>query len=670
MKSPWVFAGVLCLAAAAAVQLEKPGAVQPEAARSSGQPEVANETADNGARRRVVQQGLAVDFSVTPAQAGHEAPAELRQGDPVVFRFQISDTTTGRPIVNAHPAAWVDALAAGQTRSPELCTNKLKAFLGGGFNATPAADLNVFYVVAMNADATLSVIDPKFGYGDSKLLTLVSLPAPAYDWVLTNDQSSIFVSLPQADRLALIDTRSWTITASAQVLSHPSRLALQPDEHYLWVSSRESAPNAGDSGVSVLTADGLKLVAHIATGQGEHEIVFSADSRVAFISNSAENTVSVVDVGTLKKIKELKTGLVPTSLAYSGKAGVVYAANQGDGTITAIDAGRQQVLATIKAAPGLTQVRFTPDGRFAFTINPARNEAYIIDAASDQWSHTFDTKTKPDQVCVSDTVAYVRHKGNDVVLMVPLDQIGKRGEPVAVADFPAGNNPPGLGTDSPADGIVQAPGEAAVLVADTKDKSIYYYREGMAAPMGTFSNYDREPRAVMVVDRSLRERSSPGVYESSSVLGRPGIYEVVFFLDSPKFVHCFPIRVDSNPALNVPRPKIHFLTERQIVDVGDTLRIRFRLFEETTNAPRDGIRDVQVLTYLAPGLWSSRQIARPAGEAGVYSVEFAPPRAGIYYLHVSSAALGLKESGQEYLILQAVPKDTSGLPAKEHKASH
>jgi YVTN family beta-propeller protein len=665
----WLVAGVLWLAGTGAAQSGEAGPSPRETAYSPST-DVSGKIPDNGAHRRVVQQGLAVDFSVSPAKSGRSQPAELREGDPVTFQFQISDTTTGRPLANAHPAAWVDLLAPGQERSPKLCAEKLKAFLGGGFNSVPTSDLNVFFVVAMNADATLSVIDPLFGYGDSKLLTVVPLPAPAYDWALTADQSSIFVSLPTADQVALVDARSWTITASTRVLLRPSRLALQPDEHYLWVASSESAPDARDSGITVLTAENLKFAAHIVTGQGSHDMVFSGDSRFAFVSNTAQNTVSIVDIGTLKKIKDIATGVAPVSLAYSSKAGVVYAANQGDGTITAIDYARHLVVATIKAAPGVNQVRVSPDGRFVFAINPDKNEAYIIDSASNQLLQTFDTKTRPDQVSFTDTLAYIRHKGNDEVLMVPLDQIGKRGAPVAVADFPAGNNPPGMSTDSPADGIVHAPAEAAVLVADPKDKAIYYYREGMAAPVGTFSNYGREPRAVLVVDRSLREKSTAGLYESNSVLGRPGVYDVVFFLDSPKFVHCFPIRVETNPALNAHKPRLHFLTEEKFVHAGEKLTLLFRVVDEANQAPEVGVRDLDVWMYLAPGLWSSRQLAKPSGEPGVYTVDFAPPRPGVYYLHVSSAALGLKQYDQEYLILRAIAKDASELPTKEQAVSH
>ena len=42
----------------------------------------------------------------------------------------------------------------------------------------PELDLNTYYVLALNADATITVVDPLFGFGGTKLLALVALPEP------------------------------------------------------------------------------------------------------------------------------------------------------------------------------------------------------------------------------------------------------------------------------------------------------------------------------------------------------------------------------------------------------------------------------------------------------------------------------------------------------------
>ena len=55
-----------------------------------------------------------------------------------------------------------------------------------------------------------------------------------------------------------------------------------------------------------------------------------------------------------------------------------------------------------------------------------------------------------------------------------------------------------------ADSIMPSGQHAAVYIVNQAVGTIHYYMEGMAASMGAFRNYGREPRALEVVDRSLR----------------------------------------------------------------------------------------------------------------------------------------------------------------------
>src|SRR5262249_47149411 len=136
---------------------------------------------------------------------------------------------------------------------------------------------------------------------------------------------------------------------------------------------------------------------------------------------------------------------------------------------------------------------------------------------------------------------------SETVRMIPLDGLGAEGKKISVVDFPGGQNPLGEGRHaSLADTIVPASGESAVLVANPVDKAIYYYKEGLAAPMGNFSNYGRQPRAVLTVDRTLRERT-PGVYETVARLRTAGPHEVLFLLDSPRILHRFPLSIAEDP---------------------------------------------------------------------------------------------------------------------------
>src|SRR5262249_40777026 len=149
----------------------------------------------------------------------------------------------------------------------------------------------------------------------------------------------------------------------------PSRLALQPDEHYLWIAYGNSS-TGDDSGVSVVSASTLKEVARIQTGRGAHEIAFSSDNRHAFLTNSYDGTVSIIDVRALKKVKDLYSGKGPASIAFSSTADAAYVTNELDGTIAAVRADPAEVFVRTQVETGLRQIKFAPGGRFAFVVNP------------------------------------------------------------------------------------------------------------------------------------------------------------------------------------------------------------------------------------------------------------------------------------------------------------
>jgi hypothetical protein len=241
--------------------------------------------------------------------------------------------------------------------------------------------------------------------------------------------------------------------------------------------------------------------------------------------------------------------------------------------------------------------------------------------------------------------------------MIPLDQVGEEGQAVPVVDLPGGQNPPGrTSRPTPADGIVRAPGATAVLVANASDRAVYFYKEGMAAPMGSFQTYGREPRAVMVVDRSLKERA-PGSYETVARLAGAGRHRVTLFLDAPRVVHCFDVDVAADPALAAQRARARGLAVQPLLagrelPAGRPSTVRFRLSDAVTGAPVSGLDDVTVLLQRSSGAWHTRLAAASVGE-GIYEAEVAPPAPGSYYLFVQCLSQGLAYHRSPRVLLRA-----------------
>jgi YVTN family beta-propeller protein len=600
-------------------------------------------------KQTIIREGIAVQLDVEPSKK--KGPA-LMEGDDATLRLTLSYEATKTPLTGTRPAAWVNARREGDKTD---CQRKVASFLSGSLMSRATIDLNSYYVLALNNDSTITVVDPLFHFGSTKLLALVALKSPGEDWALLSDQSRLFVSTPDSNRVAVVDAAAWKIAASIDVAPRPSRIALQPDERYLWVSYGDQASASNESGVAVINTTDFKIAARIPTGRGRHEIAFSDDSRFAFVTNGDEATVSVIDAKGLKKIKDIGVGRKPASIAFSSKAQFAYVTSREDGVITVIDGARQKVIATMQAHAGLGQIKFSPNARLGFAVNPDKNAVYIFDVSNNRIIQTANIPNQPDQLAFTSTVAYVRSRASEFVYMMPLDQFGPAGKTVSVVDFPGGQAAFFKGSRaSSADTIVKAPDTDAVLVANPADKTIYYYKQGMAAPMGNFNNYKREPRAVLVVDRSLRERA-PGVYETTVKLPQAGTYDVAFILEAPRIVHCFEVTVDASPELAAARRasavKVEPMVSERKVRVGQSTRLRLRVTDPATGAAKEA-KDILSLVFLAPGTWQTRQWAKPIGE-GVYEIEFTPPETGVYYVFIASQSLGLAFNKNQLAIIEA-----------------
>ncbi|MBL4708473.1 MAG: YncE family protein [Flavobacteriales bacterium] len=420
-----------------------------------------------------VDEGIKVVFSMSHVDQKKTA-GEFKEGDDVKFRFEISDTLTGKGFSGTFPAAWMSLLSIAEMEGKSVdCSQKVSSYVGGNLSQKAELDLNVYYVLTLNTNATISVVDPLFSFGGSQLLTSISLNSSGSDWVVSKDQAYVYVAMPKAKQIAVIRTSDWKVIQNIDINGIPSRVVLQGDNHYLWVGYEHESEHGG---VVVINTEDFTIESHIATGNGFHDLVVDAKSRFTYVTNKTEGITSIIDVQSLTKIKDITTGPDPISITYSAKSNTVLVANQSSGNVVVIDGKRHIVLKTIPTAPGIFQIKFEPEGRLAFGINPYKDELYIIDASTNRLVQTGHMESQPDQVNFSDEIAYIRHRNSSTILMVPLDACGQEGTPVQVADFPAGQAPPSQGIEGClAPGMVKAPGVNGMLIANSPDESIYYY---------------------------------------------------------------------------------------------------------------------------------------------------------------------------------------------------
>lgn len=602
----------------------------------------------------ITTNGLTVEFAARVATQEGKSD-KIVAGQHVEVRFKITDAVTGAAVSNARPGVWIDGrkkIAALVQKSDEVevkdtCREKIGYFLQGGLTYRPDIDLNAWHILALNRKASITVIDPLLGYGGQRIVTLIMLNSPGEDWVMGRDARSLFVALPATAEVAVIDTAIWKVSTNIKVGPNPVRLVLQQDGRYLWVGH--------DGGVAIIDTERREVVKKVATGTGRHDIALGKGDYEAFVSNPAEGTVSLIDVGTLRTLATIRVGGSPGAIAYSPLARAAYVADAKTGIISAIDSASRKVTARMQAKPGLYALQFTPDGRLGISASPLANEVVVFDASTNRITNRIDVDGAPDQVSIGGQFAYVRATSSADISLIALDSLGKERRPV-LKTIRGGDNAPLADASLPASApvIVPTPDHGTVLIANPTDKTIYFYSEGMNAPMGSFPNMRRELRAALAVDRRLRE-TEPGVYIAHFRLPSSGEHDVAFHMSSPPVSHCFAVTAAQDPALTARSAKpyrLEFLSEDREFAAGETARVQLRLVNPETSQPIADLTDVEAQIFQVPGTWRVLQPARSLGD-GIYEVAIDLPSAGVFYLHVASRSLRARYNDLPSLVLRA-----------------
>jgi hypothetical protein len=534
--------------------------------------------------------GIRAAFALSALKAD---TAKAAAGRDAAFAFTLTVGKNNAPLRGAKPAAWLVPHAPG-TFDERQCRQVAASFVRGASLAVPAVDLNTFYILVLGGDASVSVIDPRIGFGGSRLIGLGTFDATATDWALTPDHAVLAVAQPSIDQIALLDTGDWNIRSRIAVPG-AARLALTPNGRLLLASYRVmSDGKEADSGVAVVDL-GITAAApsRIATGTGPHDIAIDAEGRFAFVTNTGARTVSVIDLASKQIVRSVRAGHRPTVLAYSALA----------------EAGR----------------------------------VIVIDTATGRIVQTIALAGQPDAIGFSDRVAYVRSRASEFVEAFPLDQIGIEGRTPSGIRVGIGQLALGAAAaPSAADVMSPVPGGDGVVIVNTGDRAIYYYREGMAAPSGSFSTYGREPRGVRILDRRLRE-AEPGVYRTTGRLPRAGTYDVVLYIDTPRIVQCFQAQIESDAAGDEETTAIPLVTDLKLSGTpraGEPLTLHFRLLDPQTGTPMSAVQDARVVSFAIPGQSAARSAARPLGD-GAYEAEVSVPLPGNYYVFVEAPSVAL-----------------------------
>jgi YVTN family beta-propeller protein len=587
-----------------------------------------------------VAEGIAMEVDVEPL-------GSTPTGQDVSVSVRLSDATSGTPLLTANPAAWLSLNRRGTPPTEQICRREIAAFLGSNPFVRPDVDMTGFTLVAMNRDPSVTVLDPRGGFGGSRMLALLPLESPGADWAVGLKPPRLYVTEPSASRIAVIDTERWQQTASVALPDAPAAALLQHDERYLWLAAQRGGV------VTAVATDTLASAARIPLGAGPHALAITSDDRRLFVTNQDDGSVSIIDPRGLTLVVTIPVGTVPRAIAMSALASLAYVAVAG--SIAVLDPAHDTVTGHIDGIADVTAVAISPDGRWGFAASPARNLVSIFDTTTNRLVQTMTIEDAPFAVAFTSTEAYIRRRDSEAVTLVPLAPLHADGTSAGRGEFPAGEKPVAAAIgDTLAASMVASPGEAAMLLASPAEHGIHYYHGGMAAPADSFDDLGHEPVAVAVVDRSLRQ-TARGTYTTIARLPAAGVYDLALLLDSPRVAHCF--ELDSTGELGIHRrtTSLEPVLLPRTVTAGSPVDLAFRPVPRPSQRIAAKPATATALVILSPGSWFVRIPMVPADD-GAWRLRFIPPRPGIYMVAFDAPELGLNvDNGPHFTVEATAP---------------
>lgn len=578
----------------------------------------------------VEREGIRFHFELL---RDRRADPGARQRD-VTLNLQLTDELSGEPIRGLHPLVWMWRREGDAPPDEKAYREKVKTYLGGLLSAQAEVDFNTYLALTLNNDNTVSVINPQIAFSRTKLKALVALPAAAADWAVDHDRDRAYASLPGPGRLAVIDSARGKMRGSFQVGSNPNRVAVAPDRS-VWVG------NDGDDSVSVREPGAEEPRGQVEVAAGKKSISFDPLRRTAWLAASEGTHLVVADLKSLERTEGPEVGEGVIALAWASHGSVLLALREAAGELVIVDSERREVVGRVQTGGKPQIVGVEPTGRWAFLLEREGDRVVVVDTATSRIRQYVTGLKKPDALAFTKSFAYVRQSDDPRMALIPLIALQREEKLDATFVVVAQKAPSEAYSPGLASAIAPLPEGSGVLVAAPADKAVYAYMGGMMAASGSHPNYGREPRAVMLVDRSLRERL-PGRYVAHGEVPEPGMYDAAILVDSPRVAVCVSQRIDSDERrVREPPLVVELLSASdEPFVVGEPAVLRFKVRDPKRPEPLRA-EELLALIQRPPTTFSLSQ--RPTQRAdGSFEVSFVPEEAGLYKLLLGARGRGVE----------------------------
>ena len=579
---------------------------------------------------------FAVRLEAEPV-SGMGAGTGISAGKPARIRLQISGKYDGSPVSGLHPAAWIRPQLPGAPN----CRDAVRNYLSTGANAVRDVDLNSYGFLVLNQDNTVAILDPRLNLASANLLALGKTGGRVADWYLDTGSAALFVLLPERKQLHVLSAIDGGSIAEIDLPDAAENMLAQPGDGMLWLS--------GGQKLIAVDIQRRRLLRNIPLKPGP--VLMAASEERELLWAYAGGELLAVDAVSLQVHwrRELEKGF--SSMRYSPQADRLYFGSHERKEIVSLYPGRKTRVETLPLDIQPQALAVSPDGQWLFVMDFGSRQLVLIDTVNNRPVHRLLFRHDFDQLVFSDQYAYLHHTSSANVSLLHLSSLNHKDTP-SLLEVPFGVKPPGR-QERDLTLIAPLPEGGAVVVLNPADKTLFLYMEdGMLAPANAFKLYTGAPLSLQVHDKTLKE-TRPGVYETVTLIPRPGQYELVFYHNSPLQVSCLPLSVggkgeDAEVVYASPVKKIELLPS--LWKAGRPVNVRVRL---STASPADGAA-VQMLFFKPGGNWQQRlQVNMDAHGEATARVTF--PESGKYLLGIRSAQLQLELTQKNMLQIEVTP---------------
>mgnify|MGYP003439398719 FL=1 len=582
--------------------------------------------------RQIEREGVSMNVRIDAID--EQAPASPQAGQLVRLSLDGKRLADDQALSNWRVGAWLDRETDAMSGAVPVCGQRIGRYLSGNLIERPLLDLTGYFVLTLDAESSVSILDPSVSFsGRSSLYGAMKLDGKGFDWARTSDDMRLFIALPAEKKMAIADLQTMALRDHVSLPGQPTRLVLQPDERLLWVGLTGTEPE--ENAAEIIDTVHDKAVARIPLPAGYHEIVFSGDGRHAFISSRQSQSLTIVDAATFKVVREVDLGFEPISLMFADTSALLWVVDAKAGKIHRFDV-KGHAVDHWMLEPGLGPIKLTPDGRYALVVNPSQHLIHVVDVATAKEKHRITLSGQPYDILFSAQYAYIRTLQNEQIGLLALSSLD--GEQPILKLVPAGAGGLAAMHNLPrASSMALTLDRSGAFFATPSERTLYHYMEGMNSPSSGLKTYGHTPLAAMVVQRGLRE-ISPGRY--SAVIRLPASKRMVVALasETPVLRECLGLTVDM-PVSSTQEPamSVQWLNDSVQTIRGNAaadFRVRVKDQYEGTQTP---VRQVRLRIMPAHGgaatIWAMRADPDKQGE-WVASGQL--PHKGGYYVHIEA----------------------------------